>query len=280
MPVAARIAMFTGSLLILGLIACAILIAVLALGQGQFMYPAPDGGLRPALAGWTSFYIRGEEGSLVAYRHTGRPDMPTVLFLHGNGTGYDGSVEATRAFAERGYGVMVPEYPGYGGNPGSPSEASLDLAADRAYEWLLHHGVDASKIVIYGNSVGTGPAVHIARRPHAALIVVSGVASMVDVVRSHYPIAPGFLVRDQWDNASAMTHVKGPVLIMHARDDRVVPFENGVRLAKAANTQLVKMPTGDHFIAFDASITARLADWLDATVRTTTPRDAAPDAHP
>lgn len=257
-----RLLRFLAALAGLSGISIIIVIGVLALGQSHFMYPAPGGGARPPLDGWRRFAIEGPDGPQFAYHRPARAGMPTVLFLHGNGTGYDDSVVATSGMTKTGFGVLVPEYPGYGGNPGSPSEETLAGTADRAYDWLASHGVPAQRIVIYGNSVGTGPAVHVAQRPHAALILVSGVASMVDVVRHHYPIAPAMLVRDRYENADALASIRpAPTLIVHARDDRVVPYDNGMRLARSAHVPLMSMDHGDHFLAFDPDISERIAQW-------------------
>ena len=250
--------MFTASLVGLGAVAYLVLLAILAFGQTRFMYPAPDGGHRQPHRGWTETALDTPQGRMAAYHLPARPGMPTVIFLHGNGTGYEGSVVATAGIAARGIGVLVPEYPGYGGNPGEPGEKALADTADAAYDWLKGR-VPPSDIVIYGNSVGSGPAVHAARRPHALLVLVSPVASMVDVVQGNYPFAPGFLVRDRYENEKALRDVSGPVVVAHARDDEVVPYDHGARMAKASRATFIDLPAGGHGIAFDRAMSDRIA---------------------
>lgn len=259
-----RLAMFLGSLAALAAVAYAILLAALAFGQGAFMYPAPKGGHLPALPGWREIALRTPAGIMTAYHLPARAGMPTVVFLHGNGTGYAGSVVATAGSAAKGVGVLIPEYPGFGGNPGSPSEKTIGDTAEAAYVWL-RRSVPADRIVIYGNSIGSGPAVRIARMPHAELILVSPVASMVDVVQDHYPIAPGFLVRDRYENEKALGTVEGPVLVVHAQDDAVVPHSHGVRMAKASGARFVDLPTGGHGIAFDRRVSDLVASEITNT---------------
>ena len=261
-PLRRRIAVFLGALAAAATLAYCAVLAVLAIWQTDLMYPAPDGGVRTPQTGWRMETVSGRDGPLVAYHLPARSGMPTVIFLHGNATDYHGTVVATKGIAARGMGVLIPEYPGYGGNPGTPSEASLARAADGAYDWLIAKGVPAGRIVLYGNSVGSGPAIHAARRPHAALVLVSGVDSMVDVVRHHYPFAPGFLVRDRYENARGLRAIRGPVLVVHARDDQVVPFTSGIRLAAAARVKLRDLPTGGHAIAFDAATSTAVAQWI------------------
>lgn len=260
---ARRIALFSTTLVLLLAFVYALLIGVLALAQGRFMYPAPGGGRIAADRGWSEIRLPTSQGRMTAYHLAARPGMPTVMFLHGNATGYRGSVEATRPLAERGIGILIPEYPGYGGNPGTPGEAALAETADAAYDWLARK-VQPARIVVYGNSVGTGPAVHVARRPHLMLVLVSPVASMVEVVKHHYPFAPGILVRDKYENARGMENVRGPVLVLHARDDEVVPFGNGRRMAKSGGGRLIALPAGGHGIVFDAWVGRRVADEIEA----------------
>lgn len=206
--------------------------------------------------------VDGPEGLLSIYHRPGSKGKMAILFLHGNGTGYDASVDVTRGFASAGHAIVIPEYPGYGGSPGTPSETSLKMTADLTYQWMLSKGFRAQDIVIFGNSIGTGPAVHIAKRPHRALVVVSGVASMTDVVRHHYPFVPISLLHDGFENDQAMRGVQGPLLVIHARDDQVVPYSHGVRLAKAGRGFLMSPETGGHGIVFEKHISNDILGWL------------------
>lgn len=262
MTPARRIPIFLASLVAMALLAYCLLLGALAVFQDRVIYPAPAGGAPPALTGWQRIGLETKAGRLVAYQLPARAGMPTVVFLHGNASGYRDSVLATAGMAARGMGVLVVEYPGYAGNPGRPTEASLRMAADAGMDRLMADGVSPGRIAVYGNSVGTGAAIHAAMRPHGMLILVSPLASMTDLVRGRVPGTPAFLLRDRHENAATIARVKGPVLIVHARDDQVIPFEQGERMAAAARVALTALPAGDHQIAFDRTVSDRVADHI------------------
>lgn len=113
------------------------------------------------------------------------------MFFHGNGDSLAGAGTATKLLETRGYGLLLVEYRGYGGNPGKPSESGLYLDGRAAMAWLATQQTGPERIVLIGNSLGSGTAVQLAREgPVAALILISGFTSLADVVSDHYPWVP------------------------------------------------------------------------------------------
>jgi Dipeptidyl aminopeptidases/acylaminoacyl-peptidases len=111
----------------------------------------------------TDVRVRTADGlELLAWWHPPDADRPTVVYLHGNGghIGYRGS--RVRPFLDRGMGVLLVSYRGYGGNPGSPSEAGLLADGRAALEFLAAWGIAADRTVLYGESLGTTVAVRLA----------------------------------------------------------------------------------------------------------------------
>lgn len=255
-----RLYCFLAALAGTALVAYALLICVIAAMQDRMIYPAAGGGRAEAQAGWSQVRIETSEGRLVAYHHPAARGMPTVVFMHGNGSGYRDSVVATAPLVERGIGVLVPEYPGFGGNPGRPREAALARTADASMAWLEAHGVPSSRIAVYGNSLGAGPAVRAALHPHGVLVLVSPLSSLKRLVGDRFPMAPAAMLRDAYDNAAIIAHVEGPVTIVHAVDDEVVPYAHGRAMARAARVPLLTLATGGHGIAFDPRVGAIVAD--------------------
>lgn len=254
-----RLSTFLAALAGTALVAYALLVCVIAAMQDRMIYPAAGGAHVEAQAGWSQIALVTSDGRLVAYHHPAARGMPTVVFMHGNGSGYRDSVVATAPLVERGLGVLVPEYPGFGGNPGRAGEAALARTGEAAMTWLEAHGVPASRIGVYGNSLGTGPAVHAALRPHGGLVLVSPLSSLERLVGDRFPMAPSALLRDAYDNASLVARVEGPVTIVHALDDEVVPYAHGQAMAKAAGVPVVTLTTGGHGIAFDPRVGAVVA---------------------
>lgn len=159
---------------------------------------------------------------------------PVVVFAHGNFEVIDHATDVLDGFRGLGIGVLLVEYPGYGRNPGTPSLESLDAAFERAYDWVAAQpGVDPARIHAMGRSVGTGIAARLAtRRPVAGLILQSPFTRIADFAARL--LAPAFLVRDPFDNLDAVSRYEGPVLVMHGRDDDVIPFAHGEAVARAS----------------------------------------------
>jgi uncharacterized protein len=159
---------------------------------------------------------------------------PAVIFAHGNGEVIDYWLSALHGFRERGVGVLLVEYPGYGRSTGSPSEQAIRAAMDAAYDRLAADPrVDTHRIFGFGQSLGGGAICLLARdRPLRALILQSTFTSLDAFAASHW--APAFLLRDHFDNLSVAKHFPGPILVIHGRDDRLIPWKLGWQLASAS----------------------------------------------
>lgn len=159
---------------------------------------------------------------------------PAVIFAHGNAELIDFWPEELKKFTHFGIGVMLVEYPGYGRSEGTPSQRSIGEAFVAAYDHLVQRAdVDDSRIILIGRSIGGGAACALAaRRPSAALILMSTFTSARSFA-SRY-LAPGFLMRDPFDNLSVVESYPNPVLIIHGKYDELIPYRHGVSLYKAA----------------------------------------------
>jgi hypothetical protein len=144
-----------------------------------------------------------------------------------------------------GVGLLLVEYPGYGRSAGSPSQESISETFIKAYDRLAaRQDVDASRIVLFGRSLGGGAVCDLAlKRPSAALILMSCFKS-VSAFAVRY-LAPAFLIRDPFDNLSVVRQYPGPVLVIHGNFDEVVPFSHGRALhAAAPNGKMIAYPAG------------------------------------
>lgn len=156
---------------------------------------------------------------------------PAVIFTHGNGELIDHWPEALSRYRRLGVTLVLPEYRGYGRSAGSPSEAAIraDLEALHA-RVAAHPLVDASRLVYHGRSLGGGAACTLLEgHPPRALILESTFTSVADVAAGM--LVPSFLIVDRFDNASALRRYRGPLLVFHGRQDRLIPVEHARRLA-------------------------------------------------
>lgn len=170
--------------------------------------------------------------ALKAWFWPGTRDL-TLLILHGNAGSRGSRLDWASHLHARGWGVFLLDYRGYGGSAGSPSEAGFAQDADAAWDWLVTRG--ARRIVPLGESIGGGVAVPLAaRRPATGLILQSASISIVDVAQRAYPFLPiRWLLRDRFDNRSAASAVTVPALLVHGKDDAIVPLDFGRALHQA-----------------------------------------------
>ena len=253
--------------LLLGLFVFALVVtALLYTQQRRIIFPAPRDYPHEALPGFRLVHTQTDDGlRLSAFYRPAAPGKKTVLFFHGNGDNMIGAIEATRGPAAAGHGLMLVEYRGYGGNPGSPGEAGFYRDGEAAMRWLDEAGVAPRDIVAVGNSIGSGPATEIAlRHDVAALMLVSGLSDLPAAVQRQMPFAPRWLVRDRFDNAAKLRRVKAPVFLMHGDADTLVTPDHLDRLARARpDATVVRVAGAGHELAYTAPAQAILTRWVD-----------------
>lgn len=159
---------------------------------------------------------------------------PVVIFAHGNGELIDFWPEELRWFTELGVGVLLVEYPGYGRSEGAPSQRSITDAFVCAYDFLVaKKDVDSSRIIFVGRSIGGGAVCALAEKRSPAAIVLMSAFTSIRSFSSKY-LVPGLLMRDPFDNLKVIASYDGPVLVIHGKNDEIIPFSHGVALSKAA----------------------------------------------
>jgi fermentation-respiration switch protein FrsA (DUF1100 family) len=166
-------------------------------------------------------------------------DKPWVFFLHGNAATIASRMNVIHYERLRALGVNViaPEYRGYGGLEGVPTETGIESDAHEAYAQVcggLH--LDPHRIVIYGWSLGSAVAVDLASRVHPAAVILEGApASIVAIGQQRYPMFPvRLLIRNPFESILKINGVTAPKLFLHSAGDDVVPIEEGRRLFDAA----------------------------------------------
>lgn len=209
----------------------------------------------------------GDGLSLLAwYRPALDPEGATLVYFHGN-AGHIGMRGAkVKPYLEAGYGVLLPSFRGYSGNPGRPSEEGLYRDARAALDYLEAAGVEAERIVLYGESLGSGVAVEMAaRKPAAALVLEAPFTSIPDVAAYRFPFMPvRYLVHDRFDSQAKIARVSAPVLIVHGERDATVPARFGRKLFAAASEpkEIRLIPKGGHNDLYDHGMAEIVLDFL------------------
>jgi uncharacterized protein len=174
-----------------------------------------------------------------------------VLVASGNAGDRSLRAPLARALAHRGLAVLLFDYRGYGGNPGSPTEDGLarDVRAARGF-LLTMVGVPPERILYYGESLGAAVVVELAtEHPPAGPVLRSPFVDLASVAREHYPFLPvGLLLRDRYPIADRIATVRVPTTVVYGTGDSIVPPAQSQQVAEAAGgpTRLVAVPGADH----------------------------------
>jgi fermentation-respiration switch protein FrsA (DUF1100 family) len=192
--------------------------------------------------------------TLQAWYSPARPGKATILYFHGNGGEIADRPERFAAYQAEGFGVFFLSYRGYGASTGSPSEAGLVDDARAAHDWLMAKGIEPDKIVLVGESLGSGVAVQLAAERHVkALALEAPFASAANVAAAAYWWLPvRFLMKDKFDSVAFIDKVKAPLVVIHGDLDGIVPLSEGQALFARANEpkEMVVVPGGSNGSVF------------------------------
>jgi fermentation-respiration switch protein FrsA (DUF1100 family) len=212
----------------------------------------PGGSLAPpSEAGLSSVeminFATADGTSLLGWHARPQAGQPTILYFHGNAGNLSLRGERFEQIIGSGFGLLAVTYRGYPGSEGKPSEQALLADGVEVFDWLAAR---SGTIVILGESLGTGVAVHVAaERTARALVLEAPFTAAVDIAGATYPWVPvRLLMLDQFLSRERIGRVDEPVLIVHGAEDRVVPSEHGRKLFEAANEpkQLVVFDNAGH----------------------------------
>ena len=206
---------------------------------------------------------------LLAWYKPARENQPTVLVVHGNAGHIGNRMPLARHFIETAFGVLLLEYRGYAGNPGSPSESGLYSDASAAMKFLHKQGISDQKIVVYGESLGTGVATKMATQQSVCAVVLqSPFTSLTRMARYHYP---WILLRpwDKFDSLSRIQQINAPLLVLHGKDDSLVPFDEGLTLFNNAlePKTMIAFPGRGHNDMWNADFFAHVTSFIGTHCR-------------
>jgi uncharacterized protein len=240
-------------ILVVAVLGYCALIALMYVAQRTLMYFPEKQRTAPAAAGFPQaeeIVLDSADGERVIAWHVPlRDGKPVVLYFHGNGGALQHRVPRFKPLVADGLGLLALSYRGYAGSTGSPSETGFLADAAALYAFAVAR-YPTNRIVVWGESIGSGVAVALAStKDVAAVVLESPFTSTVDVGAKAYPFAPvRLLMKDTFRSDERIGKVRAPVLILHGALDRVVPFAFGERLFALANEpkSFVRFPRGDH----------------------------------
>jgi fermentation-respiration switch protein FrsA (DUF1100 family) len=194
-----------------------------------------------------------------------------VLFFHGNAGNISHRLDSIGIFHQLGLDVMIIDYRGYGQSTGKASEQGTYLDAQAAWSFLVdERSIPAARIIVFGRSLGGAIGAWLgSQHTPAAVIIESSFTSGVDMARRLYPFLPVRLItRIRYPVKEYASRLDCPVLVVHSRDDEIIPFEMGKSIYAAVKPRKSFLEIrGDHNNGFFISrheYVAGLADFIDS----------------
>lgn len=265
------------SALLMGGILYLYMCVTFALHQREYQYTL--GGTRStpeaaAAAGFNEVKIATEDGErLDGWWRSPPQGYGVVLFLHGTPGTVPDQVWRLDQLKQSGLGILAIDWRGYGGSTGQPTELGLRADARAGFDFI-RAAAPHSRIAVFGESLGTGPAVALARdRPVAGVLLNAPYASVRRLFELRGPPIPyRWLMRDPFDSEALIGGVTAPILMLHGTADPAIPVEEARRLYVAAREpKAIFIADGvGHLDAWEAG-GGKLA--LEALARWTAPAD-------
>jgi len=203
-------------------------------------------------AGFSDLRLQDADGThIAAWYHETRQGYPTVLFFHGSGGNIGNRASYLSELASAGFGVLAIDYRGYGSSEGSPTEQGFYQDARATIDYATHTlHLLLKKLVLYGESLGTGVAVQMGTEFSAGAVILQSPYTSTEVIaKKRYPFLPvHLLLKDRFDSIGKIGQVHVPLLIFHGDQDRNIPVREGKMLFAHANEpkEIVFFPGKGH----------------------------------
>ena len=192
-------------------------------------------------------YISSDQ-KLVGWYFKKNPKYKTLLFFHGNAGKIDNRIYKLNEFSKLNINYLIFAYRGFSGNEGEPTEKGLYKDARAVKYWLNLNNIQDNEIILYGESLGTAVAVDLAKEFNfSGIILESPFTSMQKLAKIHYPYLPiKLLLKDKYKTDEKIQDINSSILIMHGKQDKIVPFFMGKKIF-----DLAKNPKHSFFVDYD-----------------------------
>ncbi len=210
-------------------------------------------------------YIPSDD-KLIGWYFEKNKNFKTLLFLHGNAGKIDNRIYKLNEFSKININYLIFGYRGFSGNSGQPNEEGLYKDAQAAKLWLNKKNISDEQIILYGESLGTAIAVNLAKEnKFAGIILESPFTSMTELARKYYPYLPvNFILKDKFDSIKKIKLIEAPILIMHGKKDKIVPFKMGLKIYQSSNNPKFNYfnDNDDHMMNFDENMINTLKNFI------------------
>ena len=202
------------------------------------------------------------------YHEKNLKDYKTLVYFHGNAGSLENRIHKLNHFQDMNINFLIIAWRGFNGNKGKPSERGLYVDGKSAIDWLKKKGVDEKNLILYGESLGTGVATHLAQnKNYAGVILETPFTSMVNAAKNFYPYIPiNLLLKDKFENFKKVKNINTPILVMHGEVDQIVPFSMGKKIYEIANNPKYSYFTkyDDHMMEYDENLVLALKSFFNS----------------
>ena len=200
------------------------------------------------------------------YHEKNLKDYKTLVYFHGNAGSLENRIHKLNHFQDMNINFLIIAWRGFNGNKGKPSEKGLYVDGKSTIDWLIKKGVDEKNLILYGESLGTGVATHLAQnKNYAGVILETPFTSMIDAAKNFYPYIPvNLLLKDKFENYKKVKNINSPILIMHGEVDQIVPFSMGKKIYELANNPKYSYFTkyDNHMMEYDENLILALKSFF------------------
>jgi len=202
------------------------------------------------------------------YHEKNLKDYKTLVYFHGNAGTLENRIHKINHFEDMNINFLIIAWRGFSGNNGKPTEQGLYEDGKSAINWLAKKGVDEKNLILYGESLGTGVATHLAQNKNfAGVILETPFTSMVDAAKIFYPYIPvSLLLKDKFENLKKIKNINSPIMVMHGEIDQIVPFSMGKKIYEIANEPKYSYFTkyDNHMMEFDERLVYAIKSFIES----------------
>ncbi len=192
----------------------------------------------------------------------------TLVFFHGNAGDLRNRIYKLNLIKDFDINFLIVAYRGFSGNEGKPTEKGLYEDARSTLDWLMKQKIKENQIVIYGESLGTGVSIEVAQnKKFAGIILESPFTSMVDAGKFYYPYLPvSLLLKDRYESIKKLKNINVPILVMHGKKDKIVPFHMGKKIYDSANEPkfFYFSKEDDHMMDYNDDLLKSLSNFIES----------------
>ena len=190
----------------------------------------------------------------------------TLVFFHGNAGDLRNRIYKLNLIKDFDINFLIVAYRGFSGNNGKPTETGLYEDARNTLNWLAKQKIKEDQIIIYGESLGTGISIEVSQnKKFAGIILESPFTSMVDAGKFYYPYLPvSLLLKDRYETIKKLENINSPILVMHGKNDKIVPFFMGQQVFEKANEPKFSYfpDNDDHMMDYDENLIETLGNFF------------------